>query len=246
MTLHTLRSTYKRFILTAVLLGPAVGLGATTVEEVEKVCAVCGVASTQIVVVSTNQMGSPDLDLRPPEMMRSTITYWVQQCPNCGYCAADLEESTDGADAVINSEPYRRQLEDPDFPPLANRFLCLGLLNLQAKNEKAAIYNMICAAWACDDAGADAAALKARALAAAHILALTEIIDGYFMEQPGADQILLADLYRRMGEFTYAAEFARQGLAREPEEIIRMILEFELKLIKREDTAAHTIEEAQN
>lgn len=37
-------------------------------------CAVCGKESEQITLASTNTFGSPDLDLRPPEMKRSTMS----------------------------------------------------------------------------------------------------------------------------------------------------------------------------
>ena len=67
----------KYLALLVLLCMPVVTATATTLEEVEKVCAVCGAKSTQVVVMSTNRLGSTDLDLRPPEMMSSTMRYWV-------------------------------------------------------------------------------------------------------------------------------------------------------------------------
>ena len=49
----------------------------TTLDERTSTCAICGGRSKQTVVASTNARGSPDLDLRPPEMQRSTMPYWV-------------------------------------------------------------------------------------------------------------------------------------------------------------------------
>ena len=46
----------------------------TTVDEAKRKCALCGETSTHIEVMSTNTFGGvPDLDTRPPEMMRSTF-----------------------------------------------------------------------------------------------------------------------------------------------------------------------------
>ena len=61
----------------------------TTIFEEENHCSVCGSKSVQAVIRSTNTMGPPDLDTRPAEMERSTINYWIQTCPSCGFCYPD-------------------------------------------------------------------------------------------------------------------------------------------------------------
>ena len=50
----------------------------TLIRNVELKCAVCGKNSQQKWLSSTNIQGFPDLDMRPPEMKRSTIDTWVQ------------------------------------------------------------------------------------------------------------------------------------------------------------------------
>ena len=41
------------------------------------ICANCQGQNEQIIIGSTNQFGSPDLDLRPPETARGTILHWL-------------------------------------------------------------------------------------------------------------------------------------------------------------------------
>jgi hypothetical protein len=70
-------------------------------------CHVCGKASPQFGIGSTNAYGYADLDSRPPEMRRSTIGYWVHRCPVCGCCAADLETAPETARALVEASATR-------------------------------------------------------------------------------------------------------------------------------------------
>ena len=63
-------------------------------------CHHCGRKSQHNVLGSTNAFGSPDLDLRPPEMQRLTMEGWLQLCPHCGYCAPDLSEEEGNLSAI--------------------------------------------------------------------------------------------------------------------------------------------------
>ncbi|MBR4908658.1 MAG: hypothetical protein IKZ43_06585 [Acidaminococcaceae bacterium] len=45
----------------------------TTMFRQKYKCAVCGAEQEFYGIASTNSFGSPDLDLRPPEMQRSTM-----------------------------------------------------------------------------------------------------------------------------------------------------------------------------
>ena len=53
-------------------------------------CAVCGTESRQPRAMAPPPEQAPDLDLRPGEPLRSTMRFWLQQCPHCGYAAPDI------------------------------------------------------------------------------------------------------------------------------------------------------------
>jgi hypothetical protein len=127
----------------------------TTIKEVEKKCALCGKESKQIVLVSTNTFGSPDLDTRPPEMERSTIGCWIHSCLWCGYCATDISEGIEKASEIVRSYAYQQQLHNPRFPDLANEFLCFSLILESVGYYADAGWPSVHAAWACDDEGND-------------------------------------------------------------------------------------------
>ncbi len=63
----------------------------STFREFKKKCTICGTESKFNIITSTNSFGSPDLDLRPPEMRRSTMWLWIQRCPCCNYVNYDVE-----------------------------------------------------------------------------------------------------------------------------------------------------------
>jgi hypothetical protein len=49
----------------------------TTIFEEEATWAVCGSKQTVQEIGSTNSFGAMDLDMRPPQMKRSTMHLWV-------------------------------------------------------------------------------------------------------------------------------------------------------------------------
>jgi hypothetical protein len=79
-------------------------------------------------------------------MKRSTIFAWVQRCPGCDYCAADIGEAPSQAAHIVDSPEYRRQLSDSTYPELANSFLCKVLINESSGDYSAAAWALIHAA----------------------------------------------------------------------------------------------------
>ena len=214
----------------------------TTTSSREIKCSICGCASRYEEIASTNRFGSSDLDTRPPEMERSTIEYWIQCCPECGYCASDVSHAPPQAADIITSDQYRRQLKDPNFPPLANRFLCSSLVHLNAQGHGRAAWSIIHAAWACDDAMVVRAAVECRRKAA-------ELLQGssgdcsIFESQPGATEAILADLLRRNGQFEKVGQVCQHGLTKSPPSLIQQLLEFQVALARNEDDKCHRLEE---
>jgi len=169
----------------------------TSTVSKEFTCSVCGATSGHEVVVATSQVLSTDMDTQPGFPKRNILDYSVQACPNCGYCAGTISAPIEGAAEVIRSEAYQRQLVNPEFPDLANKYLCHAIINEKAGDLENAGWACIHTAWACDDAGKDKAASKNRLRAVKLLLeAETET-----PEQVGVDNVVLADLLRRAGGF---------------------------------------------
>ncbi len=103
-----------------------------------------------------------DIYTRQPERDPSTLPYLIQKCPNCGYCSPKLSELIDDAGKQINSDEYRDQLTNKEFPELANSFLCVGLLHEFAEEYDKAGWNCLHAALVCDDKENNEAAIYCR------------------------------------------------------------------------------------
>jgi hypothetical protein len=240
----------------------------TTMYPVEKTCAVCGVTSRHHVLGSTNTMGAPDLDLRPAPMARWTLGQQIQQCPQCGYCAADISETTDKAREVVRNEAYQAELDREDYPALTRRFLCASLILSVLEDDAAAGRAALMGAWVADDGGDWQAtfgseatdevrlaeirdeAIASAAGAAAHCRRLAI---GYFEADRrrgltfAADEYtadaLLADLHRRVGDFDGARAYARAGIDRGAEGLVLGVLKFQIELADFLDASCHSMDE---
>lgn len=215
----------------------------TSMTEIEQRCCLCETQSEFTCIGSTNSSGSPDLDTRPPEMVRSTMFAWVQRCPGCGYCASNVAAPRPEAAAVVGTAEYKRQLKDPTYPQLANSFLCQALIESACRQYSAATWALIRAAWVCDDARHpdQATACRQRAIG---MLTRAEEHGQQVGEPEGASTAILVDLLRRSGRFDDARQAIasrRDGIA---DDTIARVLDFQWALVEQNDTSCHTIAEA--
>ncbi len=159
-------------------------------------CACCGEVNRLRVLGSTNAFGYSDLDFRPPEMKRSTMHLWVQECRKCGYVNSDIGELRENAESLVNSERYLDCDGIIICTRLATRFARFALLAEEAGDAPFDVltgYHR--AAWACDDEGEVDAAKELRCRAAKALEKIMETEDGDNFK------LLLADLWRRSEQF---------------------------------------------
>lgn len=214
----------------------------TTYKETFR-CSVCGTETDFNQIGSTNEMGSPDLDTRPPPMRRSTMDTWVQKCPKCGYCASKISEPLSVTSAFLQSEAYRGRLTHPTFPELANAFLCQAILARESADIAAAGKASMHAAWVCDDNDCEQQARACR-LQAAELLRMAEEKGQPISEQAGVSTAIRVDLLRRAGEFLEAGKLITGHDPSTCDATINRILEAQSNLIDNEDSTCHTIQEA--
>jgi rubrerythrin len=217
----------------------------TTYAELSVTCAVCGVVSKQTVLRSTNSFGSPDLDLRPPEMQRSTMNAWVQCCPSCGYCSTDLAEADAGTAETVRGDHYRQALADTGLPELARQFWCRSLLVERAGLGAAAADAAVWAAWECDDMRNEAGAARCRNRAIELLQRwLSDPSDAADAEKVETAGARLVDLLRRAGHFERAIAEARLLAAKTTNATIQHVAAFQERLCAAGDVKARTVREA--
>ncbi|MBD3350942.1 MAG: DUF2225 domain-containing protein [Candidatus Lokiarchaeota archaeon] len=216
----------------------------TTLANRKVICGNCGTKTNVTVVASTNSMGSPDLDTRPPQMERSTMKYWVQRCPYCGYCGSDLSQ-TILIDIVMEST-YQNQLNNTDFPRLGNSFICQSMILERLEKYNKAGWASLRAAWTCDDAKKIESAILARKRAINLFLKASKE-NQTPMKQKGGFELMLAELYRRTKQFDKGLKYLEDNLSnrklRKFQKIIQKLIKAERELMKKKDDKCHQISE---
>ncbi len=219
----------------------------TLFHEVKITCAVCGHTDMQTVLISSSAIGAPDLDSRPPPLMRMTLPMQIQCCPSCGYCARDISKTSVMVQTVVTRHDYRDQLRDKRFSYLANMFLSQCMIQEATGDYADAGWAAMRAAWACDDGGEEytSAAAKCRARAVA-LFDEARMRGQSFAAELAAEEAILSDLLRRGGRFAEAEAVIQRGLTMHPEDTMRCVLLFQRYLCRRQDVAAYTVAEALN
>lgn len=215
---------------------------ATTLFPQNVKCAVCGHESEQDVIGSTNAFGSPDLDLRPPEMERSTMPYWVQRCPECGYCNSSIAEKTSVDNEYLSSKEYKALFAKIPEDSLAASFIRQARIAEKDKDHSAVMLAYLHAAWDCDDAKNTQGANQCRLLALKALDANFKDIVKSFDED--TITCLKTDLLRRAGKFEEAQAAAEKRLPKAKQSIIKQILTFQIEKSKAKDAKVYRVSEA--
>jgi len=216
----------------------------TTIFPEPKECFVCKHISEFIELGSTNVFGSPDLDTRPPEMERSTISYWIQICPNCFYSAPDISKGDPRIRDIVESEEYKKIGRDLDFPDKTAGFICHSHIMDRIGNFEEAAWACLHAAWYCDDDEMELAAGLCREKAVVAFQKAREYDDTLLSVPEGAFDALLVDLLRRRPNLPDAGDYCVAALERQPDDLILKILLFQKDLIIQRDKGCYTIEDA--
>ena len=143
----------------------------------------------------------------------------------------------------LSPPDYQSQLSDRRHPEPANALLCWSMLQDTIGAVDQAGWAALQAAWVCDDENAAGASVDCRHRAATLFCAAREQ-QVLFAEQAGAEEAILADVFQASTESTPEWSVCQEGLARQPKEVIRQILKYEIALAEQQDDTCHTIEEA--
>ena len=202
----------------------------TTIAKQTTRCFVCGTENEYCVVASTNSFGPSDLDTRPPEMQRSTMNYWVQTCPVCGYAATDVSDDTAVTRAFLETESYKTCDGIPFRSELAKAFYRHSLIQAADHRKEDAFFALLHTAWACDDKNDEACAVQMRNQAIA--IANDLLVCGN-MEHKDTLRVMRADLLRRASRFDELLD--QYAYADYQDELLNSILRFEKEMARKKN-----------
>ena len=215
----------------------------TTLDSSETTCAICAKTSEHTAIASTNSFGSPDLDLRPPEMKRSTMAYWLQECPGCGYSAGSIDDPQPDAKAVMARDAFQTLQVGHLGGTLRGRFLKASLLAEAANDLGSAADHALWAAWAADDASDTEGARQYREKSADLFLKTLNDADGS-SEEAIVTKTRLVDILRRATRWEEAQKIVTELLPEDLDPTIRSVLTFEQTAIESHDDHAYTVAQA--
>ena len=164
---------------------------------------------------------------------------WVQECPNCGYVAEDIELKPIVSRQYLLSKEYRSCEGRALVSDLAQRFYKDYLLKWHAKNLDTALQSIICAAWASDDVEDVVGAKECRMVAAD----LAARILSTLKENREPLLLIRADLLRRSGQFSeLQTEYGNLHFSSDD---LNNIIRFQITKARAGNTECYTIADVQ-
>jgi hypothetical protein len=207
----------------------------TTVSRKFMKCSVCGEDSQHEMLASTNSFGSMDLDTRPPEMERSTITYWVYECPHCGYISDSLDKPILCDKKYLNTSEYKNFPDTFPIFELTRQFVRKARISVQEADYVKAFWDYLHAAWTSDDQEDSKWQFELRMLA-------LQMIDK-FKDQDMKDgiRVLRADLLRKTRQFKrLMQEYENVSF---DSDLLNKIVHFQILKAQDGDTKTYTVAE---
>ena len=199
-------------------------------------CSCCGRDCEQQVLASTNSFGSHDLDQRPPEMKRHTMSHWLHECPSCGFVGPELKGGDRSEAAFVASSVYQSVRGDESFNATQRRFLLGAMLAARSEKYERAFQNTLSAAWEADDRrNADMArSLRLKA-------------SGYLRDRELSNatvKLVLLDALRRAEEWQAAQELLERLKQETLEHPLPIIVQFQDSKVQAKDSASYTVANA--
>ena len=209
-------------------------------------CIICGQEQSCLGLASTNTFGHPDLDLRPPEMKRSSMVYWIQECNACGFCAVDISNSSfipfKKEIEILLKDEYYVQIwkHDERFGPLASRFIRQSLVLDLMKHIAQAAWAELHGAWPGDDSSEIEGDESCR-MGAFYKFKKCKIYGIKFAEQNGLEEAIMIDLLRRASEFEKANSLCYDTIGYVDDEFVLALLYFQRDSIWVSDCGRYQI-----
>ena len=218
----------------------------TTLHKNKTKCPSCNDQVEYIVLMSTNTMGYPDLDLRPPPMKRDTLHTYIKVCRSCGSRFAEIYPKEFFKDAIIKSPEYLKILDDEKTPSLAKDFLAYAFICSMNKYFVEAYEYQLYAAWVCDDHNLEEEAIECRKEAFLSIKKSQSYLHGFVNHETRG--VVLVDILRRAKEFNESEKLIKHlnKIIKESKidngDVMLKVLKYQFELTNKKDSNCYTLD----
>ena len=213
-----------------------------TFYDHEVTCIMCGAVHKEKFLSSYSNFHRPDLDFRPSEMGRNTMTFWLQTCPECGLVAPSVEQKRKIGKEFLESEEYNSCRGRKFKSRLAESFFKYYIISDKEGYADECMNTALHAAWACDDAGDTENADYCREL----VLPDSEWLIDNLKDEDEVKRIMLirADVLRRLGKFDQVIEeYEDVFFEGKDDRIMNQAVKFQLRKAREKDTGCYTFED---
>jgi len=211
----------------------------TTLKTKRAECFVCGTHNRYSEVASTSTYGYPDLDTRPQRPSRYNLKYEVHRCRSCGYCSEDLSKGDSRTKELVNSQAYQAIVDNEEIPIFAASYLALSYEKEQKNDFLDSAWDVIKAAWLCDDRPDHDVAKQCREKAIS-LIAKATAIGQHRVKFVYLTEMVTVDLMRRTSQFELAINLLEELKLKVEDKNHKQIIEYQLYLISNKDTDSHS------
>ncbi len=221
-----------------------------TFYTAEVTCSICGTVHEERLLSSYSNFKRPDLDYRPSEMGRSTMSHWVQTCPECGLVAPSVEQNRKISRDYLDSEEYKTCRGRKFKSWLAEKLFKYYLISNQEGYVDECMDSALHTAWACDDADDKENADYCREL----VLPETEWLIENMDEDDEHEGNLLkkaflvrADVLRRLGRYDQLIEEYKDVFFEGADDRLKnQAVAFQLRKAREKDSGCYTFDDVES
>jgi hypothetical protein len=202
----------------------------TALYRDQRQCAICTTYTTYTCINSKFVFEDLDMDGRPYDMTLIILPYWVQHCSKCHFCSSDIRVTSEQATDIIKTHAYLGIVADQSYPYISREYNAASYLCRFENDYANAGWHALRSTWKCEDTHHPMRGVI-RQQAIDNFLRAIEHHQT-FAPTPSEQHLILADLYRRHGEFMLAHQYNQHAAQLHPNDAIRAALTIQSRAIE--------------
>jgi hypothetical protein len=202
----------------------------TALYRDQRQCAICSSYTTFTCINSKFVFDDLDMDGRPYDMSLIILPYWVQHCSKCHFCSSDIRVTSEQAVDIIKTSAYLGIITDQSFPYVSREYNAASYLCRFAHDYANAGWHVLRATWKCEDAHHPLRGVIRQQAIDNFLLALQH--EQSFAPTLSEQHLIIADLYRRHGEFVLARKHNQQAAQLHPNNAISAAINVQANAIE--------------
>jgi hypothetical protein len=202
----------------------------TALYRDERQCIICTTTTTFTCINRRFVFDDLDLDGRPYDMTLLVLPYWVQHCSKCHFCSSDIRVASEQAAEIIKTHAYLNIISDQSYPYVAREYNAASYLCRFAGDYANAGWHALRSTWKCEDTHHPMRGVIRQQAIDNFLHAIEQ--QQSFAPTPSEQHLVIADLYRRHGEFVLAKQCNQHAAQLHPSDAIRAALAIQLRAIE--------------